>query len=1013
MSQYLGHRTTHESDSAPAVTGRQAARQDRGAAAPDACASLIVGIGASAGGLEAIGDLLEHLCGDSFALVIVQHMQRHRKSLLGDLLAKRSTLEVRAAADGVRLAANVVYVIRPNTNLSLEDGLLRVKPLPKDGPPRPIDFFFHALAADQKERAMGVVLSGTGDDGARGLQAIKAAGGGAIVQTPSTAAFGGMPERALEQPAVDDCRSPQEIAEALQAWSRGHARVGPTSKVPASPGDDGPFHQQDEGHIAELLAAVGERFRKDLSLYKTGTLYRRIHRRMQVRGVNASAHYLALVRDDAQEMAALFRDLLIVVTSFFRDPPVFEQLTRAIFPKIIENKRATSSPLRIWVPACATGEEAYSLAMCLVEALDACGPGPSVQIFATDIEAQSISRARQGRYSLDIGKHICDQRLGRFFVRGDEGYQVCRQLRDMVTFSLQDVVRDAPFSRIDLISCRNLMIYLRPATQQRLLGTFNYALNPQGFLLLGASEHLGDVPHYFSSVSCRHKIFARRDSWRQPTAALPTGVSSSLGAPIPRQGRPAVALGTLVDRRLLEAYAPPGVVVDEKLEVLQFRGDLRHFMVPTPGAASFHVLRLVHIDLRIHLERLLHQAMRGRRRVRQEVRFQEEGERRTVVVDIMSIDEPHSGAAAWLVLFCPVQQGSALSPSSPAASSTAAGGDIEADDLPRRLAELEHDLGITRDYLQTVVSENEAASRELKSANEEMQAGNEELQSTNEELETSKEEMQSANEELLTVNDELQGRLQELGRTRDDLHNVLESVDSFLLLLDGDLVLRRFSRPAGTLLGLAPGDLGRSIDILERLGGNLQLGGKVRAVLDSCSVYEEEVVIGLDAPHALHIAPYRSEDRAVRGAVVRLSPRPRPDLSGETSPVRAPLSLAPVVAAVSQPLVAVDQALRVVWANDHFLRRFAVSEAEVVHRGLEQLEIFARDQAALASAVRAALQLGAPFERATSARWGDKVSDGGGSPARAARRLRLRGSRVIDPQLGALILISLEDEIGR
>jgi two-component system CheB/CheR fusion protein len=881
---------------------------------------FVVGIGASAGGLEAVGELLRHVP-PGMAYVVVLHLAPDHDSMLTPLLARGSRLPVVTAVDAMALEPGRVHVIPPNADLAIADGSIRVTtPATARGPRLAVDYLFRSLAEDLGHLAIGIVLSGTGTDGTLGLGAIKAAGGFTFAQEPSTAKYDGMPRSAVASGAADYCLPLTGIADELGRIAA-HAERRPAVPAPAL---------QLEGHdqLDRLFALIRSDFGTDLTQYKRSTIDRRLERRMLFRRVETLADYVRFVQQDHDELQALHRDILISVTSFFRDRDAFAALEATVIPQLLKQKRP-GEPLRVWVPACATGEEAYSIAMCLLEACDAQARDQRLQIFGTDVDDGSIQRARRGVYPGNITLDVSPERLQRFFVAKDGGFQVARRVRDLLVFSRQNVLRDAPFSRIDLVSCRNLLIYLQPNAQKKTLRIFHYALNPSGYLLLGTSETVGDAPELFAPVDRQNKIYVKR------RVAVPRLIDFDAGtrarAEPPRQPvatRPTTDLQGLADRKVLELYGPPGVVVSENLDILQFRGHTGPYLDPAPGTASLNLLKVARLELHVELDRGLRRARAGEAPVAAEVSYPDDGTQCLVRIDIAPLQDPDTGTRCFLVLFHRVPAPPMVRLDSPDPAAT-----DDAQPLVQRIQELERELAVTREHLHTTTEEKESTLEELKSANEELQSSNEELQSTNEELETSKEEMQSTNEELTTLNEELQNRMTELSQSNDDLYNVLAGVDNAVIIVGMDLQVRRYTSAAEKLLGLVPGDIGRSIGIVDRFLGTGTLAPRVATVVNTLSTLEEEVLASNQRWYTLRVAPYKTLDHSIRGALVTLvdiNVRKRAvDMTRDVAAYAARF-----LAAISHPLLILDRALRVVWASDAFLSTFQLSAQETVGSAL-------------------------------------------------------------------------------
>ena len=878
---------------------------------------FVVGIGASAGGLEALGELVKHVPMDNMAFVVVQHLAPHHESVLPQLLARTSKVEVLTATDGTRAEANHVYVTPPNTEVALLNGIIRlIPPTYGDRPRLPIDYFFRTLAQDQGPSAIGVILSGTGTDGTLGLRAIKEEGGLAFVQEPSSAKYDGMPRSALSSGLADFCLTPKGIGEELARIAhRPKSRNLPVTHPPAP-------HAQEQ--IVRLFLLVRSAFGNDLTRYKPSTIERRIERRMMLRRIAELEDYVKYVQSNPAELQALYRDMLITVTNFFRDQEPFELLKTKIFPRILEQKEPRD-PFRIWVPACASGEEAYSIAISLLESLRNQGSEKGIQIFGTDVDDESIQYARRGIYPPNIELDVSPDRLHRYFIKKDGEYQVSRQVRDLVVFSKQNLLRDAPFSRMDLVSCRNLLIYLQPSSQKRVLSILHYSLNRWGHLLLGSAETVLDTPELFSIVDRKNKIYAKKQSSTLAGFEGPLSIpEATTRVPARSKDRPALSLQLMADRKILDTYGPPGVLINENLDILHFRGHTGPYLNPAPGAASFSLLRLARPELHIELKRAIQQAFSDDKRVESEVKFYEAGKPRGVRLDVVPIQEPETKTRCLLVSFVKLDLPDAV-PVTPLDSS-------ETDERVRafggRVQELERELEVTKGYLQSTLEDMETANEELKSTNEELQSSNEELQSTNEELETSREEMQSSNEELTTVNEELQNRMTELSQTNDDLHNVLTGLDNPVIIVGMDLRVRRFTNAAERLLSMTPADLGRSVTIMDAFCGT-DTPAKIKQVIETLVSVEEEVLCRNQRWYLLRITPYKTLDHAIRGAVVSLTDV---DVRKRSATLTRDVGeyAGKFLGAIHHPLLILDSRLRIVWANASYYQRFQVVPEETI-----------------------------------------------------------------------------------
>ena len=820
----------------------------------------IVGVGASAGGFEAFRELLTALPSDTgLALVLVQHLDPGHESLLAKLLSKATTMPVAEVEEGMTVEPNHVYVIPPNKTMRIGNGTLhlmaRGEPMAKH---LPIDYFLTSLAADRGNRAIGVILSGTASDGTMGLKAIKAEGGITFAQDIKSAKYDGMPRSAIGAGCVDFVLPPEGIASELARIGR-HPYLG---IEPPAQAEDPADNRDDELHkiFIVLQRATGVNF----THYKYSTIKRRIARRMLLHKLESLKQYLQFLHDNPAEPAALCEDILIHVTGFFREPEAFQALAERVFPKILDTKPPGES-IRVWVPGCSTGEEAYSIAMVLLECLGDRVSSIPIQIFGTDISALSIEKARAGVYSESSVGEVAPERLRRFFVKVEGGFQIAKSLREMCVFARQDLAQDPPFSRLDLISCRNVLIYMGPVLQKKVLGIFHYALKPTGFLMQGKSESISGVADLFTVIDREHKICSKRlgEPGRVFDLSVAAGYERPIGvAAIKAETQARFDVQKEADRIVLSQYAPAGLVVDENLHILHFRGQCSPYLSPPPGQASLGLLRMVRPEFAVELRTALHHAKKQEIAVRKEgIRVQRDGHLWDVSLEVVPI-KSDLGERFFLVLF---QETPAREPAGPET-----GGQGPATGRRQAIedARLRRDLQATKESLQSMIQEQEAINEELKSANEEALSSNEELQSTNEELETAKEELQSTNEELVTVNEQLGNRNFELAQLNDDLTNLLSSVSIPILMLSGDWRIRRFTPQAEKLLNLLPGDVGRPIVNLRPNIDVPDLAKLVTEVVDAISMREREVQDREGRWYSMRVRPYRTMDNKIDGAVM-------------------------------------------------------------------------------------------------------------------------------------------------
>jgi two-component system CheB/CheR fusion protein len=801
------------------------------------------------------------------AFVLVSHLSKTYKSMLSELLSKVTKMPVAEVRGETPPLPNHIYVISPNVSLVMTNHGLSAQPLQdQDRHGKVIDAFFRSLAAHRKSQAIGVVLSGTGTDGTLGLAAIKAEGGIAFAQDQESAKYPDMPRSASAQfGAADFVLPPAQIAGEL-ARIAGHPYV-------RSAQPEAETEATAESQFASIFHWVKRATGVDFPQYKPSTLRRRILRRMVLHKVETVGSYLKRLENDPSELEALYRDLLISVTSFFRDPETFEYLKSDVIPHILKQRHG-DLPIRVWVPGCATGEEAYSIAILLLESLQSPAGSTPVQIFASDISKQAIQIGRDGLYAENIASDVSPERLRRFFVKVNDGYQVSKQVRDLCIFAVQDVTKDPPFSRMDLITCRNLLIYLGVPLQKKVLAAFQYALNPDGHLVLGSSETVEAGSDAFRQIDKKHKVYARLRTSARPR--LDFDLADLVGDPVrarrPRLiSKPDVDLGKEADQIVLSRFSPPGVLINSSFDILQFRGRTSPFLEQPPGHATLNLLKMAREGLAIDLRAAIHHAKQTGGPVRKTgVRVPGDRHGTAVAVEVTPLIDKSAPNAAkdpyYLVLFDAAPQEKA------AGQERAARGKVNATSrAERELAALRGELAGTQDDLRSIIEEQEATNEELQSANEEILSSNEELQSTNEELETAKEELQATNEELITVNEEVQNRNAELAKANSDLTNLIESVEVVFVMLDNNLRIRRFTSAAQKVLNLIPTDVGRPIGDIKP---NIQVADLPKLIQEAISGghhYEQNVQDWAGRSYAMKIRPSQTPEGKIEGAILALT----------------------------------------------------------------------------------------------------------------------------------------------
>ena len=847
---------------------------------------LVVAIGASAGGLQAVRDILAGLPADTgMAFVLITHLSPDHKSYMAEILSKATAMPVTPMEDGQQPLPNQLYVLTPNFDATIEGGRFRLQARPPGHVHHlPIDLFFRSLASDQKNHAIGVVLSGADADGALGLKTIKGEGGIALVQAPDTAQHSSMPRNSIAADHVDRVLPPAEIATELQSLALQFTRPG-VRQLEASPGFEksggGDAEAQLFAHLLQMLRTVsGLEFR----LYKEQTLRRRVARRMVLLHIDTLAEYVRFLQGHSDELRTLQEESLISVTRFFRDPEFWEILKTAVLPVFCYG-RPPEKPIRIWSAGCSTGEEAFSFAITVLEYLSANNLETPVQIFGTDASDRAIDFARVGLYPDSISADVSPERLRRFFVKRESGYQVSRRIRDTCIFARQNLSGDPPFSHIDLLSCRNVMIYFQQILQHRVIGTFHYALETNGYLLLGMSESLREFPELFDTFDRKYKIYSKLGDNSSPASFNPPDLLTSFrpfpihqDEPLSLRNWPDLDLQHAADRIVLARFAPAGLVIDDQLNVLQVRGQAAPFVELPSGVVDLNMLRLLRPEIVSQVKDRVEQAIRENVPISiTPVTLRDSLGLRQLQVDVLPIGSVTPRPRCFLVLFQPsmdtpaVSVGELLPPEANEASAQGGSGTGPGSSgNEARSTQLRTDLDSTRLHLHLLLEERDMHNQELVSANEEIQSANEELQSSNEELETTKEELQSSNEELQTVNEELQQRNHVLLQTGNDLTNLLNSVNIPLLMLTSELKIRQFTPPMQRLMNIRPADIDRSISEIRLQLSVEDIQPLLVDVLETLNARELEVTDRDGRWHMLRIRPYRTAENRIEGLVVVL-----------------------------------------------------------------------------------------------------------------------------------------------
>jgi two-component system, chemotaxis family, CheB/CheR fusion protein len=791
------------------------------------------------------------------AFVIVQHLDPTHKGIMPELLQRATAMKVIQVKDRTKVRPDWVYVIPPNRDMSILHGVLHLlEPAAPRGLRLPIDFFLRSLALDQQERSIGVILSGMGSDGTLGLRAIKEKAGVVLVQEPATAKFDGMPRSAIDAGLADMVAPVEALPGKIIAYLQRAPLIAQTEVA---------LEDKAQSALEKVVTLLRAHTGHDFSLYKRNSLYRRIERRMGIHQINKMADYVRYLQENSQELDLLFKELLIGVTNFFRDPAAWEQLRGNAIPTLLA-QRSPSHALRAWVPACSTGEEAYSLAMVFKEAVEQAKPKGNfaLQVFATDLDRDAIDKARQGFFPDNIAADVSPARLRRFFAKEERGYRVRKEIREMVIFAPQNLIMDPPFTKLDILSCRNLLIYLAPEVQKKLIPLFHYSLSPGGILFLGSSETIGSAMDLFVPLNGKSRLFRRTES---PLRAEPVEFppSFSAGPPAGPAARPAsnplASLQSQAEQLVLQRYAPPAVLANEKGDIFYISGRIGKYLEPAAGKANWNLFAMTREGLRYELTGAFQKALRQKEGMALHgLKVGTNGGEQRVDVTVQQLDDPGPLQGLVMIVFTEV--------AAPVAALPGPGRRPKPHARNARLSELEQELRQVRAESRATHEEMQTSQEELRSANEELQSANEELQSTNEELTTSKEEMQSLNEELQTVNTELQAKLEELSRASNDMKNLLNSTDIATLFLDNDLNVRRFTPQAAKIIKLIPVDVGRPITDLVSDLNYPTLVDDVRKVLRTLAPTEMSAATRDGRWFNARIMPYRTLDDRIDGVVI-------------------------------------------------------------------------------------------------------------------------------------------------
>jgi two-component system CheB/CheR fusion protein len=887
----------------------------------------VIGIGASAGGLEAFEQFFRNAPPDSgMAFVLVSHLDPGHESMLTEILQRVTKMPVVEAEDQMQVEPNHVYVIPPNREMAIFHMTLQVSiPERTRGQRLPIDVFLRSLAEEQGENTIGIILSGTGTDGTLGLRAVLGAGGVSFVQDPSTAKYDGMPASAVQSDLATYVLPVEKMPEQLTAYVKTliESKIRPAPPQPVV-----------TSSLNKIMMTLRSKTGHDFSLYKQSTIKRRIERRMTAHNIEDTNAYARYLQERPDEVQHLFKELLINVTSFFRDPEAFAVLKKDILPRLFENKPENYT-FRVWTPGCSTGEEAYSIAMIFREYMDDIKQNFKVQIYGTDMDEEAIATARSGVYPPNISIDVSKERLKRFYIKEETGFRIKKEIREMVIFAAQNVIKDPPFTKLDLLSCRNLLIYLEPELQNRIIPVFHYALKPGGALFLSPSESIGSFQDLFAAVSKKWRFYEVK---KASLAANRAVMADSLAMPVDKAGSgPAEAMkimkepdvAELTKRALLQFYAPASVVTDEKGNIFYVHGDTGKYLRPAPGQASLNVIDMAREGAQMKLRTAIHRAASQKKEVvLKDVQVGTNGGSIRITLTVRPFSEPTTAQVLLIVCFqetAPQAKGKTTQPVQPAIRGQS-----------KRLIELEQELMCTKENLQATVEEMQASNEELKSTNEELQSTNEELQSTNEELDTSKEELQSVNEELMTVNAELQAKIGQLMKVQNDMKNILENTNVATIFLDANLAIKKFTREAVAVFRLVASDVGRSLSDIKSNIVEEDLIADAQAVLDSLIPLEKQVRTADKSWYLARIMPYRTHENVIDSVVLTFA-----DITklkkAEEEIQKAREYAENIVDAVRGPLIILNTDLKIVSASRSFFNSFHVSPEETIGQYLYNL----------------------------------------------------------------------------
>lgn len=888
----------------------------------------VVAMGASAGGFDAIKKFLTNMPPDTgIAFVLVQHLDPTHKSSMADLMRRYTTLEVIQAKDGMKVEPDHLYIIPPNRDMGIMNGRLQlIKPKEPHGFRLPINFFLNNLAEDQQENSIAIIFSGFGSDGSMGLKAIKSVEGMIMAQDPKTADSDSMPTSAIKTGLVDYILPPEEMPETLISYVSSSTS---TIKKILSP------KEENELSLQKIFMLIRNRTSHDFSYYKENTIYRRIGRRMNVHQIHNIHQYLRYLQETPHEIDILFQELLINVTNFFRDDEAFEAVKNTLNSLI--SKKSDVDNLRVWIPGCSSGEEAYSIGIIIHELLEESGKNIDVQIFGTDIDLDAINTARSGKYSNNITADVGSKRLQKYFIKKDNMYIIKNDIREMVVFAGHDVIKDPPFTRLDMISCRNLLIYLNTDAQMKALSNFSYGLNKNRILFLGPSENVGEFIDTFSVINKKWKIFKNiksTDFMRKYLEVNPirtkmplTNLDLGLDFKNIEYEKSSFNVINHIEKELLNIYTPPSAIITDFGEILYLHGRLGKYLEPAPGKAKMNILDMAREGLNFELNSAVQNAISQRKTIIiEDIRVKTNGGHILINLTVKPF-EIEKTKGLLIVSFEDVKLNEDLKKKIKLDITT------KSDE---KISDLENELKVTKEHLNVTIEELKSSNEELRSANEELQSMNEEAQSTNEELETSKEELQSINEELVMVNNELQMKIDELTRTKDDMYNLFNSTEIAIIFLDNDLNIRRFTKEATGLIKMRESDIGRPLsDIVSNLKYD-KLMDDIRQVTDRVTFKEIELESNDGNWLLTRIMPYKTSKNVIDGVVITFT-----DITLRKKKIietqDALEFIESIVQTVPDPLLVMGSDMKVVLANRAFYQKFRVKSDETVGKILYDL----------------------------------------------------------------------------